>query len=127
MWLHNRYAKVRLEADRRYFPASRRAGGRQAMPRAEPALPQVATLHLPAVVGAATLRGRDSPSPPSGYPWESFGADLALRHAHCHDALRTHGPKGKSGGAAGDCCPNQNRLALPPKGRREQGTSLHVI
>jgi len=37
--------------------------GRQAMPRAEPALPQVATLRLPAVVGAATLRGRESPHP----------------------------------------------------------------
>jgi hypothetical protein len=39
---------------------------RQAMPRAEPALPQVATLRLPAVAGAATLRGRQSPHPPSG-------------------------------------------------------------
>ena len=29
--------------------------------------------------------------PPSGYPWESPGADLALRHAHCHDA--THGQR----------------------------------
>ena len=38
--------------------------GRQAMPRAEPALGR-ATPHLPAVAGAATLRGRESP-PPSG-------------------------------------------------------------
>jgi hypothetical protein len=37
--------------------------GRQAMPRAEPALPQVAPLRLPAVIGAATLRGRESPHP----------------------------------------------------------------
>jgi len=36
------------------------------MPRAEPALPQVAPLPLPAVVEAATLRGRESPPPPSG-------------------------------------------------------------
>jgi len=36
---------------------------RQAMPRAEPALPQVAPLRLSAVVGAATLRGRQSPHP----------------------------------------------------------------
>jgi hypothetical protein len=82
--------------------------GRQAMPCAEPALPQVAPLPLPAVVGAATLRGRQSPPPPSGYPWESPEADLVLLHAPCHDTLRTHGPKGRSGGAAGDCRPDHN-------------------
>jgi len=80
------------------------------MPRAEPAL-SLAPLLLPAVIGAATLRGRESP-PPSGYPWESPGADLVLLHAHRHDALRTHGPKGRSGGAAGDCRPDHN-LAYP--------------
>ena len=37
-------------------------GWRQAMPRAEPALSR-ATLPLPAVIGAATLRGRQSPHP----------------------------------------------------------------
>jgi len=85
------------------------------MPRAEPAR-SLAPLPLSAVVGAATLRGRQSPhpvrlaarrrkaadsplkgvlgtgrvswgQPPSGYPWESPGADLMLRHAHCHDTL----------------------------------------
>jgi len=61
------------------------------MPRAEPTQ-SLAPLHLSAVVEAATLRGRESPhplrvswGPPSGYPWESPGADLALRHGHCHD------------------------------------------
>jgi hypothetical protein len=29
--------------------------------------------------------------PPSGYPWESPGADLVLLHAHCHDPA--HGPR----------------------------------
>jgi hypothetical protein len=53
------------------------------------------------VVGAATLRGRQSPhplrvswGPPSGYPWESFGTDLALRHAHCHDTWHAR-PEGE--------------------------------
>ena len=85
---------------------------RQAMPRAEPALSR-APLRLSAVVGAAISTGITTPvtpsgppprtadtplkgvlgtgrvsweQPPSGYPWESPGADLALRHAHCHDA-----------------------------------------
>jgi len=75
-------------------------GRRQAMPHAEPAL-SLLTLHLPAVIGAATLRGRQSPhplrvswGPPSGYPWESFGADLALLHAHCHDTWHAR-PEGE--------------------------------
>ena len=88
------------------------------MPRAEPALPQVARLRLPAVVGPAIRTGITTPVTPggppprtadsgrvsyphpSGSPWESSESDLALRHAHCHDASRTHGPKGRSGGAA---------------------------
>jgi hypothetical protein len=47
------------------------------MPRAESAL-SLAPLHLSAVVGAATLRGRGSP-PPSGYPWEK-AQGLTWRH-----------------------------------------------
>jgi len=50
-------------------PTSARVAGqtaerdwRQAMPRAEPAR-SLATLRLPAVVGAASLRGRQSPHP----------------------------------------------------------------
>ena len=35
--------------------------------------------------------------PSSADPWESPGADLALRHAHCHNTLRSHGPPGRSG------------------------------
>jgi hypothetical protein len=62
------------------------------MPRAEPALSR-APLLLSAVVGAAALRGRQSP-PPSGYPWESPGADLALLHAHCHDTWHAR-PEGE--------------------------------
>ena len=97
------------------------------MPRAEPALPQVAPLHLPAVVGAATLRtgiithvtpsgppprtadtGRVSWGPPSSYPWENPGADLALRPAHCHDTLPTRGPTGRTGKEVGDRRPDHN-------------------
>jgi hypothetical protein len=68
------------------------------MPRAELALSR-APLHLSAVIGAATLRGRQSP-PPSGYHWESPGADLAL--------LRTRDPKGRTGRAASDCRNDHN-------------------
>ena len=76
---------------------------RQAMPRAEPTLSR-ALLHLSAVAGAAITTAITTPvtpsgppprtadtgrvswgQPPSGYPGESPGADLVLRHAHCHD------------------------------------------
>ena len=63
---------------------------RQAMPRAGPALSR-APLPLSAVVGAATLRGRQS-APPSRYSWESPGAGLALLRARCHDTSRSHDP-----------------------------------
>jgi hypothetical protein len=46
--------------------------------------------------------------PPSGYSGESPGADLALQHAHCHDALHTRDPKGRTVREAGDCLPDQN-------------------
>jgi hypothetical protein len=45
---------------------------------------------------------------PLRLPWESSGSDLALRHAHCHDALRTRDPKGRTVREAGDCLPDQN-------------------
>ena len=62
-----------------------------------------------AVSDATSTRIRLPLGKPRGYPWESPGATpgkaqgltLALRHAHCHDAWRTHGPKGRSGRAAG--------------------------
>jgi len=113
-------------------------GWRQAMPRAEPAL-SLAPLLLSAVVGAAFTTGMTTPvtpsgppprtadtgrvscpqgavpgQPPSGYPGESPGADLALRHAHCHDTSHPHGPKGRSGGVAGDCPTDRNLGAFSP-------------
>ena len=74
---------------------------RQAMPRAEPALPQVATLRLPAVAGAATLRGRGSHNHPPATPGRALG--LTWRYGTpTATTLCAHGLKGKSGGAVGD-------------------------
>ena len=86
---------------------------RQVMPRAEPTL-SLAPLRLSAVVGAATLRGRQSPpQSPSGYPQGKPGADLVLRHTHCHDTwhARPEGEERRGGRLPGR--PRRGRRVIP--------------
>ncbi len=92
------------------------------MPRAKPAL-SLATLPLSAGVGPPRCADGNhhhhpaTPGKAQGLTW--YYCTLPATTPHTANALRTHGPKGRSGGAAGDCRPDHNlggstTFYLPP-------------